>query len=129
MVCRTRLHTTTSLAVTFSAQLLCFYIGYLKKDRPTVPMLCFHRQRNLSTMVQRFFLAALTAGLSRQHAHVQVEPSVQKLFEYIYERGTIIPIEDFNRELLMHGERTAMPLAGRAHAWLLLLPVLAGHRS
>ncbi len=34
----------------------------------------------------------------------QVEPSVQKLFEYIYERGTIAPIEDYSAELLQHGD-------------------------
>ena len=34
----------------------------------------------------------------------QVEPGVQKLFEYIYERGTIIPIEDYSAELLQHGD-------------------------
>ena len=61
---------------------------------------------------------------------VQVEPSVQKLFEYIYDRGTIIPIEDFSRELLMHGPRTAMFLAGRAHACTAAaVPVLAGRWS
>ena len=51
---------------------------------------------------------------------VQVEPSVQKLFEYIYDRGTIIPIEDYSRELLMHGERTSTFLAERAQGRRLL---------
>jgi hypothetical protein len=35
---------------------------------------------------------------------LQVEPSVQKLYDYIYERGTIIPIEDYDRDLLSHGD-------------------------
>ncbi len=35
---------------------------------------------------------------------VQVEPSVQKLYDYIYERGTIVPVEDFSMELLNQGD-------------------------
>ncbi len=34
----------------------------------------------------------------------QVESEVQKLYEYIYERGTIIPIEDYSDELLSVGD-------------------------
>lgn len=34
----------------------------------------------------------------------QVEPEVQKLYDYIYERGTIIPIEDYSAELLSVGD-------------------------
>ena len=34
----------------------------------------------------------------------QVEPEVQKLYEYIYERGTIISIEDYSSELLSVGD-------------------------
>ncbi|BDA48597.1 hypothetical protein COCOBI_12-2770 [Coccomyxa sp. Obi] len=36
--------------------------------------------------------------------NAKVEPEVQKLYEYIYERGTIIPIEDYSRELLSVGD-------------------------
>lgn len=35
---------------------------------------------------------------------MQVEPSVQKLYDYIYERGTIVPVEDYSMELLSHGD-------------------------
>lgn len=35
---------------------------------------------------------------------LQVEPSVQKLYDYIYERGTIVPIDDYSMELLSHGD-------------------------
>ena len=34
----------------------------------------------------------------------QVEPSVQKLYDYIYERGTIVPVEDYSMELLSQGD-------------------------
>lgn len=34
----------------------------------------------------------------------QVEPEVQKLYDYIYERGTIIPVEDYSSELLSVGD-------------------------
>lgn len=34
----------------------------------------------------------------------QVEPEVQKLYDYIYERGTIIPVEDYSAELLSVGD-------------------------
>ncbi len=37
-------------------------------------------------------------------ADVQVEPSVQKLYDYIYERGTIHGITEYNHELLLHGD-------------------------
>ena len=30
----------------------------------------------------------------------QVEPKVQKLYDYIRERGTILPINDYNEDLL-----------------------------
>ena len=33
-------------------------------------------------------------------AVLQVEPKVQKLYDYIRERGTILPINDYNQELL-----------------------------
>ncbi|CAL8463537.1 g3071 [Coccomyxa elongata] len=36
--------------------------------------------------------------------NAKVEPEVQKLYEYIYERGTIIPIEDYSSELLSVGD-------------------------
>ena len=35
---------------------------------------------------------------------MQVEPSVQKLYDYIYERGTIVPVEDYSMELLSQGD-------------------------
>ena len=35
---------------------------------------------------------------------VQVEPSVQLLYQYIVERGTIIPIQDYSSELLSSGD-------------------------
>lgn len=31
---------------------------------------------------------------------MQVEPKVQKLYDYIRERGTILPINDYSQELL-----------------------------
>ena len=31
---------------------------------------------------------------------MQVEPKVQKLYDYIKERGTILPIHDYSQELL-----------------------------
>ena len=34
----------------------------------------------------------------------QVEPKVQKLYDYIRERGTILPINDYNKELLMQDD-------------------------
>ncbi len=34
----------------------------------------------------------------------QVEPSVQKLYDYILERGTIHSITEYNHELLLHGD-------------------------
>ena len=36
--------------------------------------------------------------------HVQVEPQVQKLFDYIRERGTIIAIQQYDKKLLIHGD-------------------------
>ena len=33
-----------------------------------------------------------------------MEPSVQKLYDYIYERGTIVPVEDYSMELLSQGD-------------------------
>lgn len=35
---------------------------------------------------------------------LQVEPKVQKLYDYIRERGTILPINDYNKELLMQDD-------------------------
>ena len=35
---------------------------------------------------------------------LQVEPKVQKLYDYIRERGTILPINDYNQELLMQDD-------------------------
>ena len=36
--------------------------------------------------------------------HLQVEPQVQKLFDYIRERGTIIAIQQYDKKLLIHGD-------------------------
>lgn len=41
------------------------------------------------------------------HPHqptTQVDPHVQKLYDYILERGTIVPVTHFDRELLRHGD-------------------------
>jgi len=35
---------------------------------------------------------------------IKVAPSVQKLYDYIYERGTIIPIDTFDKEVLTTGD-------------------------
>lgn len=32
------------------------------------------------------------------------DPGVQKLYDYILERGTIVPVEHYDRELLRHGD-------------------------
>lgn len=32
------------------------------------------------------------------------DPGVQKLYDYILERGAIVPVEHFDRELLRHGD-------------------------
>ena len=44
------------------------------------------------------------AGIEQESGNVgcclQVEPKVQKLYDYIRERGTILPINDYNEDLL-----------------------------
>ena len=35
---------------------------------------------------------------------MQVDPSVQKLYDYIVARGTIIPIQDYNKDMLSRGD-------------------------
>jgi len=42
------------------------------------------------------------SGELQTAAALEVAPGVQKLYEYIRDRGTIVPIENYNRELLMH---------------------------
>ena len=42
--------------------------------------------------------------LSDKGDAVQVAPQVQKLFDYIVSRGTIQPINDFNKEFLSRGD-------------------------
>ncbi|KAK9815358.1 hypothetical protein WJX72_002256 [[Myrmecia] bisecta] len=43
-------------------------------------------------------------GEIRSAHDLKVEPQVQKLYDYILDRGTIIPIVSYKRELLMHGD-------------------------
>lgn len=44
------------------------------------------------------------AAMTNTSDHLQVEPQVQKLFDYIRERGTIIAIQQYDKKLLIHGD-------------------------
>ena len=45
-----------------------------------------------------------TNALCESFLAMQVDPSIQKLYEYILDRGTIVAITDYDQELLMHGD-------------------------
>lgn len=49
-------------------------------------------------------IANVSVHLSWPSCLLQVEPKVQKLYDYIRERGTILPINDYNQELLMQDD-------------------------
>ncbi|CAL5223766.1 g6330 [Coccomyxa viridis] len=58
--------------------------------------------------------------------NVKVEPSVQKLYDYIYERGTIVPVEDFSMELLNQGDiskRVTESIRTGTEEWERLVPL------
>ncbi|KAL3138844.1 hypothetical protein ABBQ32_005677 [Trebouxia sp. C0010 RCD-2024] len=58
---------------------------------------------------------------------LQVEPKVQKLYDYIRERGTILPINDYNKELLMQDDvhkRVAESIRSGTPDWEKLVPTL-----
>ena len=57
-------------------------------------------------------------------AAVQVDPAVQKLFDYIVSRGTVVPITDFNRDYLSRGDVTK-----RVQVGYLLLKECSPHAS
>ncbi|KAK9917589.1 hypothetical protein WJX75_006149 [Coccomyxa subellipsoidea] len=57
--------------------------------------------------------------------NVKVEPEVQKLYDYIYERGTIIPVEDYSAELLSVGDvskRVTESIRAGTDEWESLVP-------
>lgn len=56
---------------------------------------------------------------------MQVEPSVQLLYDYIFSRGTIIPINDYNEDLLRHGDvakQVSESIRLGTHEWEDLVP-------
>ena len=57
-------------------------------------------ERELSLLMTRCRVLSARACM----CVMQVEPSVQKLYDYIYERGTIVPVEDYSMELLNQGD-------------------------
>ena len=85
-------------------------VGFEKcMQAPVVPGACKYVGLMTACMhLFRWVHAATCAVLGEEpvsaRVRAQVEPGVQKLFEYIYERGTIIPIEDYSAELLQHGD-------------------------
>lgn len=55
----------------------------------------------------------------------QVDPHVQKLYDYILERGTIVPVIHFDRELLRHGDVSklvAESIRAGTRDWEVLVP-------
>ena len=59
------------------------------------------------------------------HHPPQVDPHVQKLYDYILERGTIVPVTHFDRELLRHGDVSklvAESIRAGTREWEALVP-------
>jgi len=58
-------------------------------------------------------------------ANLRVDPGAQKLYEFILERGTIVPVSNFDRELLQHGDvskRVAESIRAGTAEWEGLVP-------
>jgi hypothetical protein len=58
-------------------------------------------------------------------ANLKVDPQAQKLYEFILERGTIVPVAAFDRELLQHGDvskRVAESIRAGTAEWEGLVP-------
>jgi hypothetical protein len=56
---------------------------------------------------------------------LRVDPSVQLLYDYILQRGTIVPIEGYDAELLKHGDvskRVQELLRAGSHEWESMVP-------
>ena len=49
-------------------------------------------------------LAQRATACAHAPAAAQVDPAVQKLYDYIISRGTILPITDYKREYLCTGD-------------------------
>jgi hypothetical protein len=55
----------------------------------------------------------------------KVDPHVQKLYDYILERGTIVPVTHYDRELLQHGDVSklvAESIRAGTREWEALVP-------
>lgn len=56
---------------------------------------------------------------------VKIDPTVQLLYDYILQRGTIVPIEGYDAELLKYGDvskRVQELLRAGSHEWELMVP-------
>lgn len=57
--------------------------------------------------------------------NLKVDPESQKLYEFILERGTIVPVKNFNAELLQHGDvskRVSESIRAGTDEWEGLVP-------
>lgn len=64
----------------------------LQAQTPCIPL--ERRAADYAIIVQLLII------LSMHILYIQVEPKVQKLYDYIRERGTILPIHEYSKELL-----------------------------